>query len=90
MINMKMRRNIQLSYIFLSGVNELSSVVVFNTCTLLMLTWAEGYSTYCIVSIAHIFQTFKNVRTLIHSFISIFYSKVPFLIVWRRNPMRID
>ena len=31
MINMKMRRNIQLSYIFLSGVNELSSVVVFNT-----------------------------------------------------------
>ena len=37
-----MRRNIQLSHIFLSGVNELSSVV-FNTCTLLMLTWGVGY-----------------------------------------------
>ena len=89
MTNMKMRRNIQLSYIFLSGVNELSSVV-FNTCTLLMLTWAEGYSTYCIVFIAHILQTFKSVIILIHSFISILYWKVPFLIVWRRNPMRID
>ena len=42
MINMKMRRNIQLSHIFLIGVNELSSVV-FNTCTLLMLTWGVGY-----------------------------------------------
>ena len=88
MINMKMRRNIQLSYIFLSGVNELSSVS--SSIQYLHTTDADMgggifyilYSVYCIY--------FSNIETLIHSLISILYSKVPFLIVRQRNPMRID